>query len=187
MIRTFICIELSEDLREKVWNYLGLLRDIRTGVKWVEPKNLHLTLKFLGDISEDKVNSVVNVVEMFAKELKPFTLSFSRIGAFPDMKKPSVIWIGVTKGTDELSTLALNIDMQLSHKGFECEHKRFVPHLTIGRVKSFENLDVLKYYLYQKQETDFGEMKADTVTIMESRLYKSGPLYIPLEKVQLKD
>lgn len=186
MIRAFVCIELSDILRGEIASQLDSLRRIGAGVKWVQPGNLHITLKFLGDIPQDTVGSVVQAVQLSVSNLKPFFVGFSGIGAFPSMKKPSVFWIGVTKGLEELSVLASSIDAQLSIEGFAREKRNFTPHLTIGRVKSPEDTDELNTALSRMQQVYFGEMKVDTITVMESKLYRSGPVYNRLEKVSLR-
>lgn len=185
MIRTFICIELSDALRKEIAGYIDSLRDTGQGVKWIEPENLHITLKFLGDVSEDRVETVVQAVKLTAKDFNPFAMGFSGIGAFPSMKKPNVLWIGVTHGEQELSALASRIDANLSREGFPREKREFRPHLTIGRIKVPKNIDKLHTAISGMKNVDFGEMKVETITVMESRLYRSGPVYCPLEKVCL--
>lgn len=183
MIRMFICVELGEELRSKIASQLSVLRSIGTGIKWVDQRNLHITLKFLGDVSKDRVDTVVKAVELSVRDSRVFAMDFAGIGAFPSMTDPSVLWIGVTRGREKFSALASTIDAELSREGFPCDRRSAMPHLTIGRVKSFEKAAELNNVVPKLQQARFGEMKVDTITVMESRLYKSGPVYSPLKRV----
>lgn len=186
MTRVFVCIELSESLRSEIASQLSVLRSIRTEVRWVERRNLHITLKFLGDVSRGRVDTVMEVLEVCAKDARAFTVNVEGIGAFPSVANPRVLWIGVTRGLKEISALASSIDAQLSCEGFTRERRDFSPHLTIGRAKSPKNTDELNYALSKMQQAYFGEMKVGTITVMESKLYNSGPVYSPLRRICLR-
>lgn len=144
IMRTFIAIEISEEIRKSLAQIESHLKYAGADVKWVKPENVHLTLKFLGEIDEKKVIEVIPALDSIARTTKPFGLSVKDIGAFPGIEHPRVLWAGLDKGAAEMTALASRIDEDLSKIGFAKETRPFSPHLTIGRVRSQLNKDKLK-------------------------------------------
>src|SRR3989338_5878109 len=118
-MRTFIAIELSEEIRNTLAQIQSHLKYAGADVKWVEKDNIHLTLKFLGEISEEKAKQVTATLDDIAKETKPFEISLKDLGAFPAIDHPRVIWVGLDKGAKESTELAKKIDLALSKLGFQ--------------------------------------------------------------------
>lgn len=186
-MRAFIAIELSEEIRETLAQIQTHLRYSGADVKWVEKNNIHLTLKFLGEISEEKLQQVIAALEIIARENSPFEISIKDIGAFPKIEYPRVIWVGLDKGAAESKAIAERIDDELSKIGFEKETRPFAAHLTIGRVRSSKNKDALKekltaYSLKLTAETQ----PISSITLFQSKLSPKGPTYTKLYEARLR-
>lgn len=185
-IRTFIAIEISEDLRQELAEVQQELRESEADVKWVKPQNLHLTLKFLGDLPEEKTREVKEILENIARHTQPFEANFAGIGAFPKLDFPRVVWVGIEKGKDELIGLAKEIEEELTRLGIPKEKRGFSAHLTLGRIRSPKNKDRLKSII---QEIDFvakNEISVEEITLFQSKLTPQGPIYTALSKHILK-
>ena len=143
-MRTFIAIELSDEIKNTLAQIESHLKYSGADVKWVEKDSVHLTLKFLGEIDEKKCEKVKMALDETAKSTRPFEISFKDIGAFPKVEYPRVIWVGLDKGAKESAELAGRVDEALSKIGFQKETRPFAAHLTIGRVRSAKNREALK-------------------------------------------
>lgn len=179
-MRLFFAVEVPDGMRKRIDELLAAERRKGLPVKWVKFENLHITLKFLGETSEEKRRRITPVVEKIAGKHTDFQLNLENFGCFPDIRNPRVVWIGVGQGADELKTIAGDLEEELVHFGFKKE-RRFHAHLTIGRVKKRCKLDDLIA----------GEFKTDPFRIKEFVLFKStltpeGPVYEILQKFTLK-
>ncbi|MBP7055878.1 MAG: RNA 2',3'-cyclic phosphodiesterase [Candidatus Omnitrophica bacterium] len=181
-MRTFIAIELSDEIRKTLSQAQSHLRYSGADVKWVSEENTHLTLKFLGELSEDKVEKVTSILDNIAKNFKTFEISLKDIGAFPKIEFPKVIWVGLDKGAKESAELASRIDISLSEMGFAGETRPFAAHLTIGRVRSPKNKAVLKDKIlsYHLQPTTYNIISS--VILFKSVLTPHGPVYTKLHE-----
>ena len=145
---------------------------------------MHITLKFLGEVKEDKIEEVYKTTEKFVTGIKKFEVSLQGLGGFPNMKRPRVIWIGVEKGKEILAELYPKVEEEFFKIGFAKENRGFTPHLTIGRVKSPKNLERLAAEVNKTQfQTEEFEIKE--VVVMKSTLLPTGAVYTPLKKVLL--
>ncbi len=183
-MRTFIAIELPDSIKKKIGEVQAPLKKTDTFVSWVKPGNIHVTLKFLGEVPEDKIDSVYAATEKAVKGAKRFTMSLKGMGGFPNLRRPRVIWIGAGSGEAELSHLAGRIEEEMEKIGFPKEKRKFSAHFTIGRVKSPKNIEQLAA---QVASSDFltEEIQATEVVVMKSQLNPSGAIYTPLKKVPL--
>ena len=184
-MRTFIAIELSEPIRESLAQAQTHLKYAGADVKWVEKDNIHLTLKFLGEISEEKAKEVAAALDNIAKYTKSFEISLKDIGAFPTVDFPRVIWVGLDKGAKESTELAKKIDLALAKLGFQEESRPFAAHLTIGRVRSNLNRAALaeKMASYQLSAVSFQLIKS--ATLFKSTLTPQGAIYSILHEANL--
>lgn len=184
-MRAFIAIELSEEIREILAQAESHLKYSGADVKWVEKGNIHLTLKFLGEIDEKKLQQVVTSLEIVAKGASPFEISIKDLGAFPTMEYPRVIWVGLDKGSEEAKALAQRIDEELSKMGFAKESRPFTAHLTIGRVRSPKNKEKLREKMlnYRLPTTDYRLIKH--ITLFQSALTPKGAIYTKLHEAGL--
>lgn len=135
-MRTFIAIDVSDQIREALGRVEAHLKYAGADVKWVKPENIHLTLKFLGEIDEKKAGAVKSALDSIACSTRSFELTIKDIGAFPKIDHPRVIWVGLDKGAAETVTIAAKVDEAMGRLGFAKEERPFSPHLTIGRVRS---------------------------------------------------
>ncbi len=183
-MRTFIAIELPERVKKKIELAQAPLKKTKAFVSWVKPGNIHVTLKFLGEVPEDKINDVFLATEKALEGAKKFRLRLKGMGAFPDFRRPRVIWIGAEKGEEELSYLAERVEEETEKIGFPKENRKFSAHFTIGRVKSPKNIENLTEMV---KSSDFSTDVIDVneVVVMRSQLHPAGAIYTPLKKIAL--
>jgi len=185
-LRIFVAVELARSIREKLSEIERRLQGTGNRVKWVEVSSLHLTLKFLGEIEEELLQGVFAVCEKVAEEISPFVIELTGVGAFPNPSSPRVIWVGVEEGKERLESLALRLDEGLSQAGFPAERRKWIPHLTLGRVKELREAGKLKQLILQEKESYGGEMKVGEFSVIKSHLTPAGPLYTTLKGFPLR-
>jgi 2'-5' RNA ligase len=134
VIRSFVAIMLSDTLREAVASTIERLRPLGRSVAWVPPPNLHVTLHFLGDQSEDRLAAAEAALEDAIRSSAPIDVTFHGIGAFPGLVRPRILWIGIAHGALEVRALQVRVSDALASRGFPKEERPWHPHLTIGRV-----------------------------------------------------
>ncbi len=186
VIRTFVAVLIAEDLKQKIAEVQGEVKKLAPDVKWVAPENLHVTLKFLGDVREDEIASLSAVVEDAVRGYPTFELSVSGLGAFPSPARARVVWVGIQNGAEKLIELASVVDDALAGAGFEKESKAFKSHITIGRVKTERNLDKLAKAVEEVDASSLGTQQVKSVVIMQSELMREGPIYSPLSVIALQ-
>ena len=179
-IRTFIAIELNEEMRSELSSLQSALKKSEADVKWVAPESIHLTLKFLGSIDEEKIKKMQNILSDIVKNFKPFFLSLKDMGAFPKLNYPRVIWVGVDEGKTEVSKLAKELEDGLEKIGISKEGKEFHPHITLGRVKSQKNKDKLSHVIETTKFEPKSKIDVNHLTLFKSQLTPQGPIYTPL-------
>jgi 2'-5' RNA ligase len=184
-LRTFIAVEISDAVRAKAVELIEILRG--TGAKWVEPHNLHLTLQFLGDVSEKQIPGVCKAVARGAGEVPPFPLTIHGAGAFPNFSKPRTVWIGAEEGSEQMANLHDRVAFALAELGFRDEERHFQPHLTIGRVK-FGKADFPSLAALLRYHKDFsaGAFEVEEAVVFSSRLERGGPIYEKLATARLR-
>jgi 2'-5' RNA ligase len=185
-MRTFIAIDLDTEIKN---NISSLIRNLDTGeknVRWVKAQAMHLTLKFLGEISEDKLTKVKSVMASIAQDYPSFRLSLKGTGRFPPgARHPRVIWIGIEMN-ELLEKIHTRLDYELQKIHFPRENRKFHPHLTLGRIKSSHNLGPILEKLEQNKETDFGDMTVNKIILFKSTLKPGGAEYTNLSEFSLK-
>jgi len=135
-VRTFIAVEMSPRVIARAGDLIDKLRVAPAEINWVRPQQMHLTLKFLGDVPDTETPDICRVVADAAAGFEPFEIICRGAGAFPNVRQPRTLWIGIEDGADELKRLQAEIDEALKTKlGYAKEQRGFHPHLTIGRVK----------------------------------------------------
>ncbi len=184
-IRAFISIEIPQEVREKISLIQEQLKTIETPVKWVRPQSIHLTLKFLGNISEAQIPDIKNCMSAAAGGIAPFTVNIKGTGVFPNLNYPRVIWLGLHDKTDSLFRLQKGIDGCLSRIGVEAEERGFTPHLTLGRIKSLKGKNQLIRTIHIYREIEAGEIAVDKINLMKSQLNPAGAIYTILGEVGL--
>lgn len=156
-------------------------KDIKTNtnVKWVNPTNLHVTLKFLGDIDREDVSNIRGAAERTVQDIPDFELQVDKLGAFPNKSYPKVIWLGTTQAPEEIFQLQSKLERELEPLGFEPEDRDYVPHTTLGRTKDDRNqkIKTLGEEISSYQLEDSWKVSVETLTFMESKLKPTGPVY----------
>ncbi len=185
-LRTFVAVLLSPELKSRINVVQQDLRQIHCDVKWTAEENLHITLKFLGEVKENRMGEVCSAVENAAVgKFDPFDLCIGGVGAFPNTKKPQIIWIGAKSGSETLAKLAASIEDELCRLGFERERKRFSAHITIGRARSSKGFEDLSRAIQKAGELDFGIQRVESAAIMTSDLRPTGPIYTAVKEIKL--
>jgi 2'-5' RNA ligase len=185
-MRLFIALNLPEAERERIYQATEPLRSPGFPVQWLDPESYHLTLKFLGNVRSELVPAVERVVDRVAETTGAFPLSISGFGAFPTIRRPRVLWIGVDP-SPALRCLKQDLEWGLANHGFERETRAFHPHITLGRAEegkgagAFRGLDELSATLRYR-----GKVSTETVDLMRSQLSRQGPRYTLVRDSPLK-
>ncbi|MEX0936577.1 MAG: RNA 2',3'-cyclic phosphodiesterase [Pirellulales bacterium] len=186
-LRTFIAVDSAPHIRSRAADLVSRLSLAPDKVRWIEPQNLHWTLKFLGDVDDVAIAEVCRRVQEAVRSLEPFTIEVCGAGAFPRPDRPRTLWLGVRQGQEQMTALQAPIEHALAEMGFHQETRRFVPHLTIGRVtRTSSDGQELGELLAKNADFPAGTMEVDEVVVYSSRLTRDGPEYEPLGRGPLE-
>jgi 2'-5' RNA ligase len=183
--RIFIAVPLDPALHEAVRRLQRLLEQDGIRLRWVAPANLHLTLRFLGQISARELERVREATRRACREVPAFRITLAGVGAFPDLWRPQVVWVGVTDGVGTLADLARRLEDALLRERFAPDPRGFSPHLTLARVRDPGLQARLGRLLPGLREERVGEQGVTAVVVMESLLGPEGAIYTPVEEVRL--
>jgi 2'-5' RNA ligase len=183
--RTFIAIELNNHLRLELTTIQDKLREANADVKWTEPGNLHITLKFLGDTPAEKFAEVSAVLDGTARAFHSFDLEIGELGAFPNTHAPHIIWAGVTGQADQVAAIAAMIESGLEPLGFTKEERAFTAHITLGRARSPHGKARLSSALAGTRLPRGLTEKVSRLTYFQSQQSPLGPVYSPIHKSEL--
>ncbi len=179
MVRSFIAVDLKDEgVIKGIIEMQQSLRDCGADLKLVDPKNLHFTLKFLGELSMKELERVESVIAGI--EFNPFKITLHDVGVFPNPNFIRVVWIGVSEGKKDLNKMALAINEKLIRLGFPSERKGFSPHLTIARVRSKNGHVNLLNVMESFRDRLFGSQEVNEVKLKKSDLTPKGPIYTDL-------
>ncbi len=174
--RCFVAIDLdNEVVKNALIKAQRTIESSGADVKSVERENIHITLRFLGEIPEVQTARVADAVR--SVEFKPIKLSFEGVGVFPSSARPSVIWAGVTGEVPEVLYVFSRLERLLKDLGFEPERRGFQPHLTLCRVRSSRNISALGDVLKELKDARFGELEVKSIRLKKSVLTGRGPIY----------
>jgi 2'-5' RNA ligase len=185
LIRSFLAIELPQPILKKIEEVQGDLRSTHADVRWVSPDKIHLTLKFFGNIEESRIDLILKSIEDPIRNTSPFSLKVRGVGAFPSLKNPRVIWMGLVDGKEVLASFQKQIESQLEKIGFQPEDRPFHPHLTLGRMKSSRGKEDLGGRMEKHKEEEFGDFPVERAVLFKSDLRPTGPIYTPLRELRL--
>jgi len=185
-IRTFVATEISLDVRARASALIKKLRQTPARVRWVDPENLHLTLKFLDNVETERIPQVCREIVKATRHLPEFEFNSFGVGAFPDALRPRTVWIGVRDGAQEMIALHDAIEGALGKMGFRSERRRFRPHLTIGRVRGSEGITELAAKMSEFADYDCGATIVEDAVVFASKLDAEGPLYEVLGRCELR-
>ncbi len=181
-IRSFIAIELPENVRRLLEKLSLELKKSDAAVGWVRPESIHLTLKFLGNVAPDVIEQIKPVLSGIASRFSSFRLEAAGCGAFPTIKAPRVIWTGLGGDGETLALLQKEVETAMIPFGFEPENRPFRPHLTIGRVKGRQHLQALQQILLASQGFTAEPFDVEELVLYKSELRPDGARYTPLFK-----
>ena len=185
MVRAFVAIKIDPEVAQRICAVQSKLDKNLGGIRWVKPENLHLTLKFLGSVGDDKVTPIADALERALHLTPRFSVACRGLGVFPDIRKAKVLWVGLEG--KPLAHLAATVEDALEPMGFAREKRAFKPHLTIGRWRdSAGRSDLLRRELERSQRQDFGTSKVNDVMLIQSVLKPTGAAYTPLKIFPLR-
>ncbi len=184
-MRSFISVDLPDELTGRIKNLQDRLRETNADINYVSPEKVHVTLKFLGDVDKKMVPRIEEKLRNALSGFSEFKASIEGVGVFPNMDYIKVIWLGVDRGEKEFEQLFSSVEQEMVDLGFEEEEHDFVPHATIGRVKSGKNKGKLINKLKNIEEAYIGKIDVNKVLLKKSELKPNGPEYTTLREVDL--
>lgn len=186
-IRTFIAVPLGDEVSRNAIRLIERLRQPNDGIKWVPTDNLHLTLKFLGEVNNTEVADVCAVLQNVCADREPFELRFAGAGGLPSIERPRTLIARMEDPTESLTEIATELDREYAELGFKREPRDYTPHLTLGRTKAGSRRPSPEVMERLLRETDIeiGMMVVDRIQVIASFLDKSGPTYQVMNTVDL--
>jgi 2'-5' RNA ligase len=187
MTRTFIALEMNETLHSHLEGVIRQVAQVVPTARWVDPAGIHLTLAFLGELTDTQLTEAMQAAEIAAQEVDPFTYRLLRLGIFGSSQQPRVLWVGIDEPTGVLAQLHRVLNQALEERGFEIDKRPFSPHLTLARFKQPLTPDEqqgLQRILAGKQRGIVAtqECKVEHVSVMKSELSRAGARYTCLRK-----
>jgi len=188
LLRAFIAIQIPGEVKKQIAGQTAELRRlVGRSVRWVMPENIHLTLKFLGDISSANIDFLSQALKTEVGQFLPFEIRAEGLGAFPNLRRPRVIWIGLN-APPELERLQHHLEAATARLGYVSDDKTFSPHLTIGRIRdqlTQSESQTLRNALENAKVGPLGKFSVKSVHLFQSELKPSGPIYTCLSTAAL--
>jgi 2'-5' RNA ligase len=179
-MRLFVALELGDAVRAAVRELADRLQRTRADARWVRPEGMHLTLKFIGEVPEEKLAPIRQALST-VRSAKPVVMEFRRLGYFPNERRPRVLWVGI-EASENLPELAAQMEAALEPLGVARENRPFAPHLTLGRFKSSQRLEQLQKEIAALPSTEFGRVESSEFFLFQSKLSPKGAEYTKLER-----
>ncbi|OAQ53237.1 2'-5' RNA ligase [Natrinema mahii] len=176
-MRLFASVDLPDDLAEPVADLQAAFDDA-SGLDVTDPEQAHVTMKFLGDVDEDRLPALERALETAVADagVDPFTVRYGGLGVFPSLEYISVVWLGVADGSEELTRLHEAIEDRTTAMGFDAEDHDFTPHVTLARMTHAGGKELVQE-LVEERDPTIGEARVDEVRLTESSLTDEGPVY----------
>jgi len=184
-IRAFVALPLPGSVRDEIRRAQEALKVHRFRIRWVRPESIHLTLKFLGDVSPMDIDRIQTALTQAAAGSGALTLCTKGFGAFPNLRKPRVLWVGVSGDIDGLFSCQQRVENELAQIGFPAESRRFKAHLTIGRSKGSVRGERLMEAFEALPDFQSPHFTADTIILYQSQLEPRGAVYTKLRTISL--
>jgi 2'-5' RNA ligase len=184
-IRCFVALNLSPEVKAHLAELQAQLKQAKADVSWVKPENIHLTLKFLGEVEEERIPAIKCAIQEGLEGEGRLLLTLAGLGTFPHPRSPRVIWVGIEGEKERLSHLQERMEQAMEKVGFPREGRPFSPHLTLGRVRSARGLSDLLDLLGRQAGSGFGTIEAQSIELMQSQLHPAGAIYSILESFPL--
>ena len=185
-MRLFIALPLGPVIEKRLDEIISSLKqaDNNDAVKWSRASNIHITLKFLGETDQRTAESIKKSLSDATRQFKPVTMSVNRLGGFPNLNHPRVIWLGAREAIDSLTDMAASIDAKMHDLGFDMEDRPFKAHLTLGRLRRDAQIGELTNALADYKFEPL-EIALDRVVLFKSKLTPQGPIYDRLHECML--
>lgn len=184
MVRLFVALLFPEEIKNRLGELIADLKTRADNVKWVESKNIHLTLKFIGEVPEKKVQPITDAVAAVMTGKKKFEGRVAKCGGFPNLRRPRVLWVGLD-GADPAALIAKELNHKLIPIGIKSEKRGLSPHLTLGRIRRPGDFSELAAYM-ESLNFDAGSVILDRVALVRSTLTPGGPIYENLKLFELE-
>lgn len=181
-IRSFIAVEIPEGVQAQIGQLQQKFKNLQGNIKLVKSENIHLTLKFLGDIDQSQLNKIKEKIDDTAKISKKFEIKICGIGVFPKLDFPRIIWVGIEDDEKHIEKIYQNLEDGLSKIGFEKEKRAFHSHLTIARIKYLKDKVELKKILETTQFIISEQITVNEISLFKSTLTPKGAIYTLLYK-----
>jgi 2'-5' RNA ligase len=184
MIRTFIAVAVSDDTRQMIDTLQMVFRHSHKEILFVPAQNVHVTLKFLGDIDPESVPELITKIETSIRSFRKFDYICAGTGVFPNVRRPRVLWLGITQGSEMLTNLSKTLDDSLKAMPIESEDRAFKAHITLGRIKEFRTPvpELNQFLVYPFKPT---RNPVEEVILFKSTLTPNGVIYTPLHNFSL--
>ncbi|MGQ9759301.1 MAG: RNA 2',3'-cyclic phosphodiesterase [Candidatus Methanomethylicaceae archaeon] len=182
-VRAFLAFEVSEGVKSRIMEFEDELKECGADIKLVERENLHVTMKFLGEVGKEVLESIYGIMDSLSGG--KFEIRVEGVGAFPNLRVLRVLWVGITEGADRVIDIQRYLDDQLVKLGFRKE-RDFVPHITVGRVKTPRNKENVIRVLEKYRRHYFGTSTVGSLLLKKSVLTPRGPVYSNLKEVELR-
>ena len=176
-MRLFLAIPIDKQILDTLAGVVDKLRGSRGPVRWVRPEGMHLTLKFLGDTAEDRVEPLVRAVTEICQNVVPFPISVTGAGAYPNLRRPRVLWAGVVENSHTLKRLVKSVEEETEKLDWEREKRGFSPHITIGRIKGNMNIARLTTAVKEIKDEHWGDQEVGELVLYSSKLQPGGAVY----------
>lgn len=183
-MRSFIAIELPETVKSALAELQQEFENCGADIRWVKPDNIHLTLKFLGNIEEKSVEKIVKTIDGICNKYAAFSLEVRGTGVFPNIKSPRVLWVGII-GNSVLEGLQKELEDGMASIEFERESRKFTPHLTLGRFRATVKKEKLLDKIESYKNSSFGLIDVKSILLMRSVLKPSGAEYAKIAEIPL--
>ena len=188
-VRCFIAVELPEEIKKGLKDLQARLKSGgQFPAKWVDPYSIHLTLKFLGNVSQDRLDEITAAMEEASQGVSPFNLEVKGLGVFPNPRRVQVAWVGVGGEVEKLAHLQQRLETKLVPLGFAPENRRFTPHLTLARIRDRASADERQRFGQLITDTEFEAAypwPVTAVNLMRSQLTREGAIYSRISSVEL--
>ncbi|MDO5849509.1 MAG: RNA 2',3'-cyclic phosphodiesterase [Methanobrevibacter sp.] len=183
-VRAFLAIELEDELRHEIYEIEKEFKKIDAKISYVEERNLHITLKFFGEIDLEGLDKISEKIEDVLSNYKPFGINVKGCGAFPSLEHIKVLWFG-TQDNKILNQLHDDLDAEFASIGFD-KDKNFSTHVTFGRMKSDKNKDAVRDEIKKYEKREIGPMNVKKIILMKSTLTPEGPVYNPIKEYKIE-
>lgn len=182
-IRAFVAVDMDEaSVVSRLVEAQRTLRNLGADLKLVEPENIHATVRFLGEVPAATIELVKE--QMNEVKFSPFEMEFAGLGAFPNLRKINVVWVGMRKGGEEISRIFEQLEPRFRKIGFEPDRKGFSPHVTIARVKTGRMREELAKFVEEMRDTPFGVIHVEELRLKRSVLMPKGPAYSTIHTIR---